>query len=66
MAKEVCAHVEMLRTEMQRLGVTIWSEHGEQPAGWVNVHCRDCQLTFEVTMRPRDGVYPVSGCDDKG
>jgi hypothetical protein len=52
-AKSVCEHVTGLRAEMRARGIEIWSEHGEQPHGWVNVFCGICKRTFEVTMRPK-------------
>lgn len=55
-----CEHVEALRVEMRTRRITIWSEHGEQPHGWVNVHCDLCKRTYEITMRPTPGTadYP--------
>ena len=54
--KRVCEHVAALRSDMRARGITIWSEHGECPQGWVNVHCEACHRTFEVTMRPTYGT----------
>lgn len=46
-----CTHLIMLVKRMRELGVAIWSEHGVQPDGWVNVSCEQCCRTYEVTLR---------------
>lgn len=45
-----CEHLLELRHLMVRLGLCVYSEHGE-PDLWVNVHCKHCRRTYEVSFR---------------
>ena len=47
-----CEHLLTLHAFLESTNIGIWSEHDEQPAGWVNVQCFHCHRTYEVTLRP--------------
>lgn len=47
----LCRHILDLRAYLESNGLSVWSEHGEQPSGWVNVHCEKCHRTEEITLR---------------
>lgn len=46
-----CMHLTALRKWLNEMGMSIWGERTEQPAGWVNVNCVTCGRTYEVTLR---------------
>jgi len=46
-----CEHVKALHAYLREWQLDIYSEHGEEPQGWVNVHCRRCKKTFEISIR---------------
>lgn len=48
--KPPCEHLIALRNFLAKTGLAIWSEHGEQPAGWVNVSCPHCHRTYETEL----------------
>lgn len=48
--KEPCQHIIELSRIAREMGLSIWSEQGEEPAGWVNIHCRDCDGTCETDI----------------
>ena len=48
--REPCIHILEVRDYCKRLGITIWSEHGEDPAGWVNIYCQTCHRTLESAL----------------
>lgn len=48
-----CEHLIELRNTLARLRLAVWSEHGEDPAGWVNVNCEACGRTYETTLHLR-------------
>jgi hypothetical protein len=51
-----CAHLKALRRFIENSPLEVYSEHGEQPAGWVNIHCRKCHRTYETVLcSDRDG-----------
>ena len=54
-----CKHLLALRRYLYDYSMEIWSEHGEEPAGWVNVSCPECRRTYEVVLR-----QPHEGSDD--
>jgi len=45
-----CEHLLELRKFLEENEIDVWSEHGEMPMGWVNVHCEKCKRTYEVTL----------------
>ena len=47
---DVCEHVQALRAWLRKHGISIRSEHGEEPDGWVNVTCSTCATTQEITL----------------
>lgn len=47
-----CLHLVALRRFLEATRLSIWSERGENPEGWVNVHCDQCDRTYEVTLAP--------------
>lgn len=53
----ICKHIHELRMYLEAAGLSVWSEHGEQPWGWVNVHCEKCGRTEQITLRKIDGEY---------
>jgi hypothetical protein len=53
----LCPHIQELRAYLESAGLSVWSEHGESPSGWVNVHCEKCHRTEEITLRKVDGKY---------
>lgn len=60
-----CEHLIALRNLLESTGMTVWSEHGESPSGWVNVSCESCRRTYETTLRPRyRGMSPEIWSDD--
>ena len=52
-----CEHLTALREFLEQHKLTVWSEHGEEPHGWVNVGCDVCRRTYETTLRPQEGGY---------
>ena len=50
--KRPCIHLRRLREYLVENKLSIMSEHGIQPDGWVNVHCAKCRpgKTYEVTL----------------
>ena len=46
-----CKHLLALRAFLVDNGLKVWSEHGEEPAGWVNVSCGHCSRTYEITLK---------------
>lgn len=46
-----CEHLLNLRAVLEQTGMEVWSEHGEQPSGWVNVYCGRCHRTYETVLR---------------
>lgn len=51
-----CEHLIELREFLENNQITVWSEHGEEPAGWVNLHCTRCGRTYETTLRPHESA----------
>lgn len=47
-----CSHLVALLDYLRVNRLDIWSEHGSQPDGWVNVHCESCHRTYETTLDP--------------
>ena len=52
-SEEPCSHLRRLRIFLEDEGMSITSEHGLEPAGWVNVYC-SCGRTYETVLRNRD------------
>jgi len=48
-----CEHVLELEAIMRHSKIDIYSEHGEEPRGWVNVHCGECDRTYEIRLNTR-------------
>jgi uncharacterized protein YbdZ (MbtH family) len=48
--REPCEHILELARIAKEMGISIWSEHGEQPAGWVNIFCEKCKGTCETAV----------------
>lgn len=46
-----CEHVRALRKYLAVSEIEVYSEHGEEPAGWVNVRCERCKRVYETTLR---------------
>lgn len=46
-------HIIPLGKELVERGFDIWSEHGE-PDQWVNINCRECGWTHEISLRQFD------------
>ena len=46
-----CEHLLSLRNYLEDTGLSVYSEHGESPNGWVNVHCPKCHRTYGVTLQ---------------
>lgn len=46
-----CTPLLSLRRFLEDNHMSVWSEHGESPDGWVNVGCADCRRTYEVTLQ---------------
>lgn len=46
-----CVHLMALRAVIEQHGLSVYSELGTDPAGWVNVHCPACSRTYEVTLQ---------------
>lgn len=55
--EEPCVHLIALREFLQANCLAVYSEHGEQPSGWVNVFCDVCRRTYETTLQPQEGTY---------
>jgi len=53
MPKDRCEHVVKLEQYMRDNGIDVYSEHGEEPRGWVNVTCETCKSTFEIRLNTR-------------
>ena len=47
-----CEHLLALRAFLETNEMTVRSEHGEEPHGWVNVHCEKCHRTYGTVLRP--------------
>lgn len=47
-----CEHLVALRNFLEASGLKVWAEHAESPWGWCNVHCSDCQRTYQTTLQP--------------
>ena len=45
-----CAHLLALRNALASLQMAVWSEHGVEPSGWVNVRCTHCMKTYEICL----------------
>ena len=45
-----CEHLLALRRFLEENEMTIWSEHGTNPFGWVNIHCSKCGRTYETVL----------------
>lgn len=45
-----CAHLVALRAFLEASEMAVYSEHGEDPKGWVNVVCSQCARTYETTL----------------
>lgn len=53
-----CEHVLALRAYLRENGIRVYSEDGEEPAGWVNIHCTKCNVIYEDTLnRPEPEDY---------
>jgi hypothetical protein len=50
--KPPCEHLVALRAYLEDTGITIWSEHAAEPAGWVNINCPHCQRTHQTVLQP--------------
>ncbi len=48
--KEPCEHMLALAALAGVLRLRIYSEHGEEPAGWVNIHCYRCGAVCETDI----------------
>lgn len=46
-----CVHLLNLRSLLRATGMSVWSEHEEDPYGWVNVHCTRCARVYETVLR---------------
>lgn len=46
-----CKHIEEVRQQLQARGIKVWSEHGEDPADWVNVWCPECETTYGTVLK---------------
>lgn len=46
-----CEHLVALREFLVRNRMSVWSEHGEGPWGWVNIHCGQCNRTYETVLQ---------------
>lgn len=53
-----CKHLLALRALLAEQKITIYSEHGEQPAGWVNIYCKQCGLIREDVLH--DNYKPLA------
>lgn len=47
-----CPCLTGLRKYIEDNNLSVYSEHGEEPSGWVNVHCPNHWRTYEVTLKP--------------
>lgn len=47
-----CEHLITLLRFLMDQEMDVWSEHGEEPSGWVNVNCHRCNRTYETTLDP--------------
>lgn len=59
-----CPHVVALRVYLRDQQISVWSECGEEPNGWVNVKCRQCphpmvQDSFDYLCNDPDWDDPV-------
>ena len=48
---EGCEHVRMLRAYLKAEKLSVYSEHGENPQGWVNASCERCRGTYETLLQ---------------
>ena len=48
-----CIHLLSLRDFLEANNLEIYSEHGVDPSGWVNIHCPQCGRTYETLLRKR-------------
>lgn len=49
-----CKHLLALRDFMKENWLDIWSEHGVEPDGWVNIGCGQCCRTYEAVLSDRN------------
>lgn len=49
-----CEHLLALRDFLEAQGLGVWSEHGEEPQGWVNVSCEACRRTYQTVLLGAD------------
>ena len=66
-----CVHLRQLRALLEASGLSIYSEHGVEPQGWVNVHCPHCGRTYETTLNhdwteDEDELEPEEGEEEDG
>lgn len=59
-----CPHVVALRAYLRDHQISVWSECGEEPNGWVKVHCHQCseptvQDSFDYLCNDPDEDDPV-------
>lgn len=47
-----CEHLIALLDYLRRHRMDVWSEHGEDPPGWVNAYCETCHRTYNTTLDP--------------
>lgn len=52
-------HIRPLGKELAERGFIIWSEHGE-PDGWVNINCRECGWTHQLSLRDQFSGHQFS------
>lgn len=52
--KKPCRHLLALRDFMKSTGMDVWSEHGTEPGGWVNIGCSSCRRTYEAVLSDRN------------
>lgn len=61
-----CEHVRELEALMRQMRLDVYSEHGEEPDGWVNVHCRRCHRTYEIRLDTRVDARPLPESSNGG
>ncbi|KKN32420.1 hypothetical protein LCGC14_0814080 [marine sediment metagenome] len=49
-----CDHLISLREFLVRNRMSVYSEHGEEPDGWINwinIHCKQCHRVYEEVLQ---------------
>lgn len=51
-----CIHYANLLKFLKDNNLDIYSEQGESPQGWVNIHCRECGIIYQESLTGQ--LYP--------